>query len=585
MRLPILLSFLLGYLSMASAQETVIRQVYDVKSDTHVEVTSLFTEPSRGGYLPVRVKIANNLDSERSINLRFNSNLNNADRLQSSSSFNLSAAAGKTVTHDILVPLVSAPHSYGDQPSIDVTLSGSLGNASYPIRGSTGSGLPAVLLSESLHTPNASVLDAASSKLGGSGYRYGNHAYAGKFDPKQMPSDWLAYSGYDSLVMTDTDWSSVAPGARRAILSWLELGGQLILYSASNATPSSLGLPSRPSLGSISMQPLPSSLILDAAPLLDLTNKTNPTRWRNASIQSDYNTSWPLQAHFGNKEFNYGIFIAVLIVFGILVGPVNLFYFAKSGQRHRLFITTPIISLLASFILLALIIFQDGFGGHGIRRVFMEVRPDAGLNAAFVHQEQISRTGILLSGRFTVDPACYFVPVPIASSRWSRYTNDYNTRGTFNLQPADTKLEASGDWWQSRSEHGHAISAVVPTRGRIETTDNPNELVSTFSFPIETLYHLDSNGQWHRAEKIVTGKKFTLSPVDPTMVEPALAKEANAFCKRNQEIFNRAYRRKNHFIAITANAPGIDTLPGIRWRETQTVITGPVLGKTEAPKN
>lgn len=570
--------------SLASAQETIIRQVYDTKTDTHVEVTSLFTEPSRSGYLPVRVKIANNLDSERSINLRFRSTLSYGERLQTSSSFDFSAAAGKTTTHDILVPLVSSPHSYGDEPSIDVSLSGSMGSASYPLRGSTGSGLPAVLLSESLHTPNASILDAASSKSGGSGYRHGNHVYAGKFDPKQMPSDWLAYSGYDSMVLTDTDWSNVAPGARRAILSWVELGGQLIVYTQNNVSPASLGLPARPSNGSISMQTVSSSLMLDADDLIRLTNKQNPTRTRTASIQSDYNSSWPLQIQFGNKEFNYGIFIAVLIIFGILVGPVNLFYFAKSGQRHRLFITTPIISLVASFVLIALIIFQDGFGGHGIRRVLMEVRPDEGLNAAFVHQEQVSRTGILLSGRFTVDPACLFVPVPIASSRWSRYTSDYNTSGTFNLQPADGKLQASGDWWQSRSEHGHLISAVVPTRGRIEATDSANEMVSTFAFPIETLYHLDRGGQWHRAEKIVTGKKFTLTPVDPTMVMPELAKEANAFSKRNQGIFNRASSRNGHFIAMTDGAPGIDTLPGIRWKATRTVITGPVMGTSEASK-
>ncbi len=46
-------------------------------------------------------------------------------------------------------------------------------------------------------------------------------------------------------------------------------------------------------------------------------------------------------------------------------------------------------------ILIALIIFQDGFGGNGMRRVLMEVRPDAGQNAAFLHQEQFTRTGIL----------------------------------------------------------------------------------------------------------------------------------------------------------------------------------------------
>ncbi len=206
----------------------------------------------------------------------------------------------------------------------------------------------------------------------------------------------------------------------------------------------------------------------------------------------------------------------------------------------------------------------------------MEVRPDAGRNAAFLHQEQISRTGILTGSRFTVDPACLFVPVPIAKSRWARYTTDYRTSGTFNLQPDGGKLAASGDWWQSRSEHGHALTAVVSTRGRIERAASADTMVSTFDLPLETLYFLDSENQWHRAENIATGKPFTLTPIDATLAEPALAREAMGFTNRNRELLNRAKNRAGHFVAIASQAPAIDTQPGIRWQETRTVITGPV---------
>lgn len=573
------LNILWFLISIATAQESILREVYDTKTDTHVEVTALFTQPSRGGYLPVRVKIANNLDAGRSIQLRFESSMRYDRKLQTNSSYELSAPAGKTISEDLMVPLVSDPHSYGDQPSVNVHLTGSLGTASGTVRTTTASGSPAVLMSESLFTPNASLLDAASVKSGSSRSAYGNHAFAGKFDPKQLPSSWLAFSGYDSVVLSDDDWSSVPAGSRNAILSWVCLGGQLIIYTQSNTGIASLGLPESPSMGSISIESMKSANLIDPAALIKTTESDHPNRPRSAAIQTDFSSSWPLQNLFGVKAFNYGIFIFVLIVFGILVGPVNLFLLAKSGQRHRLFITTPIISLAASLILIALIIFQDGFGGHGLRRVLMEVRPDAGLNAAFLHQEQISRTGILTGSRFSVDPACLFLPVPIATSRWARYTNRYGTAGTFNLQPRNGKLEASGDWWQSRSEHGHILTAVLPTRGRIERTEKEHELVSTFSFPIEILYYLDESNQWHRAENIQTGRSFTLTPVDATMAQPAIATEANAFSKRNQEILNRASRRKGHFIAVSGAANGIDTLPGIRWQETRTVITGPVVGK------
>jgi hypothetical protein len=231
---------------------------------------------------------------------------------------------------------------------------------------------------------------------------------------------------------------------------------------------------------------------------------------------------------------------------------------------------------VASLGLIAMIVFQDGFGGEGARRVLMEVDSDAGGNAAYVHQEQFSRSGILTRSGFTVDPKCLMLPVPIAESRWARFTNNYNTSGSFVLRPMGGKLEASGDWWQSRSEHGHLLSAVVSTRGRIEKTDSPDTLVSSFDFPIETLYYLDDSKQWHRAEGVTTGKPFRLTPVEDALAKPVLSREAGQFSARYDGMLNRAMRRPGHFVAITTKAPGIGTLPGIRWRETRTVITGKI---------
>lgn len=561
--------------SSLHAQETLIREVFDPKTDTHIEVTSLFSEPSRGGYLPVRVKISNNLNSNRAVRLDFDSSPGFMGGIGTKSSFSFSAPAGKAVTQDIMVPLSPSPHGYSEEQIVNIRLSGNIGEAANSLRAKTSPNHPAVLLSEALFTPNASQLDAELTKRSGS--RYGNTAFASKFDPKQLPSDWLAFSGFDSLLMTDTDWTQTPAGARNAIVSWLRLGGQLVIYSQGSASAASLGLPEATGHGTIVMRSIPGDRSLSAPDTIALVGTANPVKTRLTSLRTDFKSGFPLQAHFGTKAFNYGVFIAVLVVFGILVGPVNLFVFAKSGRRHRLFITTPVISLAASLLLVVLIIFQDGFGGRGFRRVLMETGGDGTGNAAYIHQEQFSRTGILTGSRFKVDPVCFFSPVPIAKSRWSRFTDDYNTRGSFGLQPSGGSMEATGDWWQSRSEHGHVLSAVISTRGRIERGAKPGEFVSTFDFPIETLYFLDESGQWHRASAIVTGTPFTATPVDAKQVEPELAREASGFSERNRRMLERAKNRPGHFVALTGSAPGINTLPGIRWMETRTVITGAVV--------
>jgi hypothetical protein len=564
----------LALVLQVSAQETMIRQVFDPLTDTHIEVLALFSKPSPGGYLPVRVKIANNLKNDSNVWIEFKSKADYDNDLQTTSSFNFTASGGKTVTRDILVPLSPPGQSYGGT-NVESTLGGSMGRASNTIRSTLDHNQPAVLLSEALFTPNASSLDSVTSAKGGSSSG-GSSEFAAKFDPKQLPDDWLDFSGYDSVIMTDGDWTNIPPGGRNAILSWLRLGGQLVIYSTGSATVAELGIPAETSFGTVAIRPVSSGLKLDAPAVVKLVTG-NATKPQQVSQQSNFQSSWPLQILFGSQTFRYALFIAILILFGILVGPVNLFVFAKSGQRHKLFITTPIISLGASLILIALIIVQDGFGGNGMRRVLMEVRPDADANAAYLHQEQFCRTGVLTGSRFTIDTPSTFQPVAIAASRWARYTDGSGAKGSFNLQPTDGKLQASGDWFQSRSEHGHVLSTVVSTRGRIEKTDTPGTYLSTFEFPIDTLYYLDESKQWHRADGITAGKRFTLVPVEISMVDPALATEINAFAARNQQFLKTAKDRPGHFIAITTHAPGIDTHPGIRWKETRTVITGPVV--------
>lgn len=553
------------------AQETMIREVYDPGTDTHVEVLALFTKPSPGGFFPVRVKIANNLKEDRSIYLNFEATSSYAETASTNTSFNFTAPAGKAVTRDIMVPLSPPADSYGSA-TITARLGGSLGNAANSVSSNCAATQPAVLLSEYLFTPLASSLDAEiSGKFPGS---RGSSEFAAKFDPKQLPDEWLAFSGYDSVIMTDTDWTNVPPGGRNAILSWVRLGGQLLVYTDSAATPGSLGLPEESGLGSIAL----STLDRSGKTAREMVNAVtrNPVKPRQTSIQSGFVRSWPLQKIFGEQKFRYSLFVFVLVLFGIVVGPVNLFVFAKSGQRHKLFITTPVISLVASLIMIGMIIVQDGFGGSGIRRVLMEVRPDGGLNSAYIHQEQFSRTGVLTGSDFTLPVAAAFSPVAIASSRWARYS-DTSAKGIFNLQPADGKLLASGDWFQSRSEQGQVLSAVVSTRGRIEKTDTPGTYLSTFEFPIETIYLLDDANQWQRADDIQAGKRFAFTPVDASAALSLMIGEAGAFGQRNQAFFRSVTERPGHFIALTTHAPGIDTNPSIRWKETRTVITGPVV--------
>ena len=559
----------------ATAQITLFRQVADTKTDTHVELVSLFNHPSLGGYFPVRVLATNRQKIPHRISLRFADATNYGESLSASSDFSFLIAPGKTLARDILVPLAPQNGS-ASYHSFTANLTGSMGDNQSNVSTVFLPGQPNVLLSSELYSSNASTLDSSlATSSSSSTYGRTSEGFASSFDPKRLPDDWRAYSGFDSMLLSEADWSQIPPGQRNAIISWVRLGGQLVVFSSSSPTKAALGLPEDSSFGRILIRRVADLTRLDPAATIALTNAGTITPSRMNSVTNDFKSSWPLQKAFGEKSFHYVLFVVILIAFGILVAPVNLFVFAKSGQRHRLFVTTPLISLGTSLLLIVLIIFQDGFGGDGSRAVLMEVRPDDNQNAAFLHQEQFSRTGVVTSPSFSVDASALIVPLPLARSRWARLTDDHESTGSYNIQPADGKLFAKGDWFQSRSEQGQLVSAVVPTRGRIEASATSDTLVSTFDFPIETLIYQDPQGNWFRASDVRKGTAPKLTPIDPTMAQTALTGFGKIFAARNREYLKSVQDRRDHFIALTNAAPAVGTHPGIDWKTT-TVITGPV---------
>lgn len=580
------------------AQETLFHHVPDPKTRAGVEAVALFSQPGTGGFLPVRLTVNNPSEGDRQLFLSSSStdSYYGGQGSESSASISITAPAGRISTHDILVPCTTVLNfGYGGSGNsqFNLSLSGSFGSTVGHLSGSYGVDQPAILLSEPLFTPNASSLDSAFMAASSSSYRGSSSSFAAKFDPRLLPEDWRAYIGYDVIAMTDADWGNASPGARTAILRWNRLGGEIVLYTlSSTSSPSSLGFEPdsagnvhlNRSFGRVTLLPIGSDLKLDAAETLAHFTKRLRNTPSNGSIRSDFSNSWPLQGTFGQRGYNHGLFILILVAFGILVGPVNLFVFAKSGRRHRLFITTPLIALGASVLLIALIVLMDGFGGRGMRLQLMEIRPDDGEHSAYILQEQISRSGVLLGGGFQLDEPAVMTSVPLPESQWTRLTLSNNGGGMrYESRFQDGKLDLDGDWFQSRSEQGHYLRAIVPTRGRIEARNSAGapSFLSTFDFEIKTLYYLDDSGGWWKAEKVAPGKAFTCTSADTSEATGFIADSAQQLSARSRILVHNPRggtltARPGHFIATTDAAPGIDTLKSIKWSDTRTIITGPI---------
>ena len=91
------------------------------------------------------------------------------------------------------------------------------------------------------------------------------------------------------------------------------------------------------------------------------------------------------------------------------------------------------------------------------------------------------------------------------------------------------------------------------------------------------MFYLESAKQWWRADNVQPGVRFKPVAVSGSMVDPVIDEERSRFGKRHQQALNRIAKRPDAFLAIASAAPGIATYPGIKWKETHTVVTGPVV--------
>ena len=607
-RLFILLALVVLGSALGDAR-SIISKPYDPKGKikTELRISSLLDELPTSGYYSIRVYINNDAKINRIWRFNFVSTDSDppSEGNELRSSFSVPCDAKSSTQIDLMVPLVTIYRdSYGASAilEIEVQAPAPLPNSHERIETEVEESWPSVMIGEELYTRNGNALEhAVSSSISGgstsppgiSGRHRGGYAGAGSlefgaaFDPKSMSNDWRAYSGYDACLLTENEWEDLPVGAKTALLKWNRMGGALFIYTRDSSTTLATlsidkeGTEQRSAAlgwGTIRLKLLLRDGLLPpdetVKMVLDSVNLTGGNRLHN--LRNNFRSSWPLQTAFGSKTAHIFFFIFILIIFGILVGPVNLFVFARAGRRHKLFITTPIISLGASALLVVLILFQDGLGGRGQRIILHEVGPD---NSAYLSQEQIARTGVLLNTSFTTSDHGYLSPVMISNSRWARVTLDNEGgRGRYNVALEEDGLKVTGDWFQSRSEHGHIFETIRPSRGRINlvSTGSAPVVNSTFEFPLETLFYRDAKDDLWRADDVQQGRNTTLNSVTSALFDGWFKSEAARFAAKNKERLNLMETRSTRFFATSSKAPGIDTLDSLNWSETRTFLTGQV---------
>jgi hypothetical protein len=475
------------------------------------------------------------------------------------------AEAGGEQTLDLLVPIAPSP-STSRYSSMRIYLHGygvAGGESSVHAPGRSGNPTPYFGMGGELSVKNWGPLTDLVKKKG-------SRVLDGTtLEVNLMPSDWRGLAGFQVILFTAAEWRALPADSRGALRDWVAQGGRLLLGYESGTERADL-LPAGPlGVGNVEHWEIDNLLV----PRLDSLLENGPDSTVELT-QRSYSWHWEPAKAIGRPEPPQVMILLFVIAFAVIIGPVNFFVFAPAGERHRLFWTTPLISVAASLLMGAFIFFSEGVGGSGRR--FAAVLSLGEQNRSFLWQEQVSRTGVLLSNAFVPsDSSVLLLPVRLADKKNTRPWQ--NQGGAYALAGA----RWSGDWFRSRRTQAQVLMAAMPSRGRFEfqpAADGAPAVVSTFEHPLAEIWYFDAAGQAWVGKNLAPGEKMTLTRGEAKAFDQWLNRTlvpAGPVTSQRVQGFAKSDRAGKFFASATA--PGlIATLPAIRWKAAEGIVFGRV---------
>jgi len=564
--------------------ESGIRADYEDSPGIEASVLSPY-EVTGGlsGYLPYRVSLKNPTSKDRTWSVQSSNKINAGNgAMQASMNIEIECPANSEVTRDILVPVPPVlSEAYNVHSRVNLHLHGDRSHSDYENSHATPE-WPGVAISEHLANRNLSDLKSEAKKRSSSSYR-DNFGFV--TNVKALGEDWRGLSSVDVFMLSDNEWEKLGARQRRAVDEWIHLGGTLDIYSkdkAKSLAPYGFGPVAE---GKVKLSAGLGRIRLFSYDGRDLDAKqvtgrivASEVRNRCKELSSDFRRAWGVSDLLEIRPFRAAFWLGLLTIFAVLVGPINLFLLTGKDRRHRLFITTPIISLVASLILGAFILVVDGFGGKGHRFSVVELQPGEGGRSAYLTQQSIASTGLLTTSAFRDENPSLHVPVVLAPSRWSRLEGDRSDSGNFDVRPDGTH---HGSWFRSRSRHGFVSQTVIPSRARFELAGDRDApaLVSGLGFTADKVFYIDDSGAiWQSEGPVSTGQRADL--VKATEKEFSTWKKdeispASSGLKKDLRTLGRTH---GHFYTSTSEATGLelDLLASLRWRSSTSFVFGPV---------
>lgn len=337
---------------------------------------------------------------------------------------------------------------------------------------------------------------------------------------EQWPTNELAYSRYDAIVITNDDLTKLPQKVKDGLVRYTELGGNLIVTNGAFVPQSWQKYCSDKSVVKVGFGKIFNLALPTMGKTLDAEALKN--RFSNLNLEPIIGSIMDLQNKFSmnsfsddiyNKEFpvvdNLSIPVRplffMMLAFSLIIGPLNIIYLIKKKKRIMLLVTVPVISIIFTIIISVVALISEGI--QGTSRTSTYTILDQTTNRAITQ-------GIT---------AYYFPIAPWNGLRFNLNTelnlcksDNGNNARNYEEDQTNGQLLESG-WISSRVPTHFIIRKSEIRRERINFSKCDNgDIIALNGFPcdIKTLYFADNTGVLYKIENIQAGQKKVLSKLE-----------------------------------------------------------------------
>ncbi|MDX9982381.1 MAG: hypothetical protein RBU25_20335 [Lentisphaeria bacterium] len=396
------------------------------------------------------------------------------------------------------------------------------------------------------------------------------------------PGRWLAYSAYDAVAVTATDWQRAHESVRDALWRYAECGGVLIVVG-NFVPPAPVELvqeggdarsPYRileVGLGRCAVFPSPQVIHPIAGDVLrDHMQRSRAMVWpRHANAAASHD----LAPVVDKIKLPLGLALSVLMVFALVAGPVNMALLRRKNRSVWLFWITPLLGVLTSGLIVLSMLLGEG--------VTARVRTEG----FTLLDERVGRaTSLGVDGLYC----------PLRPRQGLLYSYDTEvTLGQVGEDFIGQNRQRDVVWDEGQHLQGDWVPARVPTYFRLRASESRSErlglvrdgsglaVVNGLGARIEHLMLMDFDGQVYETTDVAAGvqtaplaaTKFR-PPPPRSLAQVALWDECWNF-NRYSTLPNSGLLRPGSYIARIEGTPFLASgLRGSAQREERSVVFG-----------